>query len=313
MPVFNKRDRDNKGAGKVRLEESNNDNQDGGLNKKYILLGGGALVAAGLATAIILSGDDEDTMPEPPVRPPVVVTVPSTPAPPAPPVVTPQPQVPEITKPAITVQHFVERAREKISTIRNKDECLYEAFVTAANKEVREGMDFSHFTCLYDEGGIGVLLTEGQWAGTRVSFLPRDGAGGAVIVEKVGAAQLGADGRTTEYHRLSYDDRTSTSISMSKNDQRSDGVRIPENADRFSKRVYRGTSTTKAFTIAGNPQQGVFEVEIPNGDVYQINLNTGDFYADSLFLNCPTYRYGAEQDCPRNDFQPVKGIVPGLD
>ncbi len=312
MATFNKRPRDDKGAGKIKLGEDVQlpaETTAKGANKTVIFGGIGALAVAGLAAAFFMSSDVEEPTPttqHTTVTPPQA-TKPNVIVPQTPPVVVVPPAP---TQPIITVQSATERVNEKIAAIYDHDSCLYEAFVSANGREVREGSDFNHFTCLYDFGGVGVLITEGEFAGTRVGFFPREGREGLVFVEHVAEQSIGDDGRTTEFHRLQHTDRERTETSMARPVRTGDGVYIAENADRFTKTVRVDGSNVNAFILAGDPASGRFEIEIPNGDYYQIDLTTGDFTADSLFMNCRNYVYGEEAYCPRDNFQPIKGVMP---
>jgi hypothetical protein len=288
MPVFNKRKRDDKGAGKIKLEDNSSEQKDPSSNNRGLIIGGAVLTAIGLTAVFFLSSGEEDQQAN-------INNV-----------------EPTLNEPELNVQSLNTKISEKLGSIYNAKACQYGAYVDTNNNQVREGANFNYFACLYDKGAFGVLVTEGEWAGARVHFEPRDGRDGSVSVEVVGENKLADDNKTSEFHRLDYSDRVSFSSVLSSPNQIGDGVNVPNNSSSFTYTVREGGHSANAFIISGSPESGLFEVEIVNGDVYQINLNTGDFYTDSLFLNCPNYDYGNEESCPRDSFEPVKGVIQGL-
>ena len=138
MTMFNKRKRDNKGSGKIRLDDNSEEQTSKkGIQKKHILWGGG-LLAAGLVGAFLFSSgsnDNEiannDQLTTSPPKSDTVITTPDT-----------------KDTPSYTIQTLSQRNSEKVSTISNRSDCLYEAFVNSSNREVSQGNSFSHFACL---------------------------------------------------------------------------------------------------------------------------------------------------------------------
>ena len=311
MPVFNKRDRDDKGSGKIDLDgnTSESDNANAGsssISGKTIALGAAGVVLAGAAFYFVAGNDDT---PEVSTEPETVEIVmpPATEPDPVQDRVVVAPQTPPdsivVTPPA---QSLEQRVSQKLSAIFNRGDCMFgsDLFIGASGREVREGADFSAFSCLYDEGGVSVLLTQGDWAGTRVGFFPRQDL---VIVEQVAEVSEGSQG--TEFHVLPSNQRVSARVSMSAPEYSSEGVSIGDNEPAVVKTICEAGDCINGLIIRGDLEAGRFDVEIPNGDFYQIDLNTGNFGADSRFLNCPTYVYGDEDVCSQDSYQPVNGFV----
>lgn len=292
---FNRRRKDDgKGAGKIRLgggsdaadnaNDNSNDSKSSSAPKKGFLqttfgkVAVGVGVAAVLATGVLMFTGGSD---EPEVTTPRQIET-----------VVEQPQQ---TTPAITEASILRQAtQEKMASLyQDSPNRLYEAFMNAAGREVARGQDFAVYVGLFNTGGISVLITEGDHAGTRIGFFPlSDRNRPELVLERVGQQAVGADGQTIRYERLPTSERSVVRDNLRDPATNGSGVSVNEGA-WFDKTVTQGSQTATAFSVSGSPVvDGKFSITIWNGDSYTIDLNTGEYSISSAFVTNPGWQPG---------------------
>ncbi|GEM_PF-2085532 len=312
MVEFNPRKKsDDKGIGKVNVDNTTGDNTHTVQTSKAPLIAFAAagVVAVGLSGYFLLAsggsggGDDTHTV----TTPPPVVRVEPAPIPRVtdaeaerPIIVRPAPQDPTPALPsAADILQASIRAKES-AIYRDPSNALYDAYLGLNDREVRRGQDFAVHVGLFEQGGVSVLITEGPYAGNRVGFfpVPRNGDAPIVTFETVGETALGADGVTAQFTATAQGERFTTHTSMTDPARASTALRLPDGTPQFEKYVNENGQSVLAFILIGTPEKdGVFTVEIFNGDYYTMDLNTGSFTLNSVFAYHPDYLERVEREC----------------
>ena len=212
--------------------------------------------------------------------------------------------------------------KEKQSVIYRNDAIVYrddngnrgEAYINAADKEVGAGEDFAVHVSLFDQGGISVLVAQGPYAGSRVEFFPVATDGAHVTYSKVGGESMGPDGKTLRFQALPQEQRIVNTVSLKEKPKVAGSrVTVAYNSGEFGKIVQEDGRNVYAFTLTGSPQKdGIFSVTIWNGDTYAINLQTGRYSVDSIFLFHPDYeaeRARTGVDISRDTIPVINGAV----
>jgi hypothetical protein len=212
--------------------------------------------------------------------------------------------------------------KEKQSVIYRNDAIVYrddngnrgEAYINAAGKEVGAGEDFAVHVSLFDQGGISVLVAAGPYAGSRVEFFPVATDGAHVTYSKLGAESMGPDGKTLRFTAWPQEQRIVNTTSLKEKPKVAGSrVTVAYNAGEFGKIVQEDGRNVYAFTLTGSPQKdGLFSVTIWNGDTYAINLQTGRYSVDSIFLFHPDYQIEKARtgvDISRDTIPLINGIV----
>lgn len=209
-----------------------------------------------------------------------------------------------------------ESVSEKQSVIFRDDTRVYrddngkrgEAYINGSGKEVSAGEDFAVHVTLFDKGGISVLVAEGPQAGARVEFFPVDAKGPHITYNKVGKTSLGPDGKTMRFQALPEGKRSANTVVMQARPKVSgSSVTVAYDSGEFGKVVQEDGRNVYAFTLTGSPQKNsVFSVTLFNGDTYAINLTTGRYTIDSLFLFDPNY----QDEQARTGKKPSRDDVP---
>ena len=309
MVQFNKKTSQDTNAGKIRLgddDAAKTDNKTA-TDKKWVKPAAiaGGVAAIGLAGYFILASHGTD-VPAKPVNPPISVTTPP-PATTSPVIVPPkQPQLPSAS--AIRAQGVQEK-RSSIYT----DHVNYEAdaFIKSNHSEGNTGADFSTHVGVFKQGGASVLITEGPYAGTRVGFFPSvaNGEGRLTVsIEKVGAVVpvTSQSGPVAQFTALPHVEEHDIVLHADTERQRADkngfhppaAVAVPDSAPAFEKQKRIDGEWYKAFVLSGSPEKdGVFSVELWNGDTYAMDLKTGAFTVNSIFLFEPNYEAIVDQKC----------------
>ncbi len=172
---------------------------------------------------------------------------------------------------------------------------------------------------------MSVLIAAGPHAGTRVGFFPvEEGNEGRLRVtyEKVGQIITGPDGRTPQFVEFSEPTGYETVISsnaelrgFSAGDVERSSVSLSGSARTFEKEVMERGQWYPAFYLRGAPEKdGIFSVEIHNGDTYTIDLNTGEFTVNSVYLFHPDIDARVERECAHIPLdQPCVIVRRGVD
>lgn len=308
-----KKSEETKGVGKIRLggdeeKEAKEAAQKSDKRRKWLVVGVGSLALAVGLTGVFTMYSGRNAPDKPPT--PVVETY----------------QPPANTGPQITQQDAnsirAESIRAKESVIYRDDSRVYrddsnargEAYIGANGLEVQRGQDFAVHVQLFDQGAISVLVASGPYAGSRIEFTPVGTRGtSSITYTKVGQENIGADGSTVRFEALSASARTTQTVSMKSPATMGSGVSVPDNAAEFEKIVREGGESLRAFTVYGSPQEdGVFSIAIWNGDVYTVDLKTGQYSVDSVFLYHPNYQEEYQRtgvEVSRDDIPVVKGVL----
>ena len=316
MVTFNRRRKDDgKGTGKIRLgdfSESNNDaetstNENASSSNKSpkkgflqttwgkVAVAGGAAIVIGLSVMMFTGGSND---------------VPHTPTP------THTVDNTQTPTPPVVTQNDVQRdaVRDKLASVyQDRQNTLAEAFMDAAGREVARGQDFAVHVGLYNRGGISVLITEGEHAGTRVGFFPVSQNGRPeLFVEKVGQQAVGSDGTTMRYERLASADRETYRDDLRRPRTEGSGISVNEGI-WFEDVVRQGGQTATAFMVSGAPSEnGSFSITIWNGDRYSIDLNTGEYSISSAFVTDPDYQSVYERTGQSVERTERNGRVPSF-
>jgi len=306
MVTFNPRKPENTtGPGRIKLGEGEEAKAEATAKPKWVLpvaIGGG-LAVVGLAGYFMLASGGDDVAVDPKPLPPIVQVEPERKPPvvireePKPPVIV-QPQVPSAS------QILAESLAAKSDAVYlDRANAMYDAYISGG-REARPGQDFSTHVGLFKKGGISVLITEGPHAGARIGFMPFvQGNEGRMRVtyERVGKLVTGADGRTPQFVLLPESEQVTRETILGANAERQfarqngfpdstirSAVTLPGGARKFEKQGLENGQWYPAFWLHGSPEKdGVFTVEIWNGDSYSMNLNTGEFTVNSVYLFHP--------------------------
>lgn len=308
MVTFNPRKADKTtGPGKIKLDDAPETPTATAAEKpKWVVpaAAAGGLAVLGLAGYFMLASGADETVAMPPAPPPIVAERPPVVAE-RPPVVAERPPAvvqPQAPSAATIIARSIEAKRAAVFVDRSN--AMYDSYITAGGSEARAGEDFAAHVGLFEKGGVSVLVTEGPHAGTRVGFFPFVAGNEGrlrVIFERVGQVVTGADGRTMQFVTLPQADRLRHETVLSANAElgfaRQSGfpnsavrssVSLSPDARSFKKEVREGGEWYPAFWLHGSPERdGVFSVEIFNGDTYSVDLNTGAFSVNSVYLFHP--------------------------
>jgi hypothetical protein len=314
---FNPKRKDDKGIGKIRLGDETTAGQKEAVaktatRKKWLIGGGiatGALVVTLGLTAVFNSASHKPAAPVPTTQqtqtyqPPV------------------QPQTPPSERSGVTLaQSYAAKQsaiyRDQIQIYKETDRSgrmvgTGEAYISANGQAVQYGSDFAVHVSLFEKGGISLLVASGPHAGSRVEFMPV----GVRSTPRITYSRVGQELATPDgprFQMLPQAQRTEQTVPMKTPVIAGNGVAMPDQAWEFDKNVRENGETVRAFTVKGNVEEGVFSVKIWNGDTYTINLATGQYTVDSVFLFHPNYleetqRTGVNIDA--STIPLVKGVV----
>lgn len=301
-----------KGVGKIRLggdEEKAAEQaaKKSGSRKKWVIAGVGSLaLVVGLSGIFALSSrNPASTNTQGPA--PVVETV-DRPAP-----VVQQQDASAIRQASIRAKESV-IYRDDARVYRDDTGARGEAYIGANGLEVARGQDFVMHVQLFDQGAVSVLVAAGPYAGARIEFTPVGTRGASSITyTKTGQETIGADGSTVQFQALPQSARTTHTVSMKTPATLGSGVTVPQNAAQFEKTMREGGQPVTPFVVTGSPQEdGVFSVQIWNGDTYTVDLRTGQYTVDSVFLYHPDYQAEFQRtgvEVSRDAIPVVKGVL----
>lgn len=183
---------------------------------------------------------------------------------------------------------------DKLSLVNESDNKIAEAFLKDG-KEVSRGKNFDLHVALYNRGGISVLVASGVHAGTRINFLPVTPTKNPVVTyEKVGLEKLTAG--KADFYSLPTEKRIERIAPMRQDAQGITEVGTVQGAREFTKILQNKTGKkAAAFKVSGTPEKdGLFSVQIWNGDKYSMSLKTGEFTINSTFANSPEWHPGQQ-------------------
>ena len=215
-------------------------------------------------------------------------------------------------------------AAKESAIFRDENRALYDAYIDKNGNEVEDGGDFAVHVGLFNNGNVSILIADGPHAGTRVGLFAVDTsrAGAHITIERVGKIVKGEDSSTNMFKALSRGERTLRTASMRTPEIAGKNIVKPNQVEKFDKYVLENRNTSLAFSLVGTPEiDGVFSVVLFNDDTYSINLNTGEFSVDSVFMFHPDWQERVENECnphpdvpcniiDRNKIPVIKGVVP---
>lgn len=308
--------KDDKGLGKIRLGDETAKAEaavEATGNRKTLMIGGAAVAGAAIVIAGIFalaSGDDEpkqDPAPTVPQTQPQIQPAPSA-----------RPKA-GVSSAAIIAQSIAEKNsaiyRNDQNVHRGQDGAITEAYIGDGGVQTGMGEDFNVHIGLFKKGGISVLIASGPHAGTRLGFFPVSpgGNGSTLSYEKIGTESVGADGRTTQFSILPYEQRTQQVLAMRTPRIAGSGVTVDNRGRQFEHKVMSDGKPFPAFTMFGSPEEGgAFSVKIWNGDTYKIDLNTMEYSISSAFLTDSEYAANTKKTGTKVTRTSVQGVIPTM-
>lgn len=191
-------------------------------------------------------------------------------------------------------------------TWKNEARKTAEVYLNDNGKPVNVNSDFAVHVSLLNNGGISVFVAEGEYAGSRVEFMPAPKEGAPRIVySKMGEEVTSGD--VTLYKAFAAKDVKQATIVKGNGiteTKRNADLKPLESLQKYesvsyTKQVSQDGHMTDAFVLYGAPQKdGIFCVQIWNGDSFSFNFKTGEYRMDSAFFIDANYQTKYTDDKP---------------